>query len=285
MGLRELVRSVEKLEPLDAVADWVAPKVTAVLGRPALKDILSGVWVGHPLHPLLTDVTIGTWASAFLLDMVGGEDARDAAETLIGIGLISAVPTAASGLSDWSDTVGPERRLGLVHAMTNIAALKLYAASWTLRKVGRHRSGVALGSLGAALLTAGGYLGGHLAYARGIGVDHTVFDEPPQEWQIAAADEDVAEGVVTVGTAAGYGVLLYRFNGAVHAIADRCSHAGGPLHEGEVDDRLCVTCPWHSSTFRLSDGSIVRGPATAPQRAFDVRIRNGNVEVRARDAR
>jgi len=286
MGLRDLVRFVERFEPLDTIADWVAPKVVAVTGgRPIIKDVLSGVWVGHPLHPLLTDVTIGAWASVALLDIAGGDDAHQAAETLLGIGLVSALPTAASGLSDWSDTVGPERRIGLVHAAVNVGALLMYAGSLGLRKADHRTSGVAVSTLGAALLGAGGYLGGHLAFARGIGVDHTVFDEAPAGWVVAAADADIKEGVATAGDAGGYGLLLYRFSGSVHAIADRCTHAGGPLHEGVVDDKMCVTCPWHASTFRLSDGSIVHGPATAPQRAFDVRIRNGNVEVRARDPR
>ncbi len=132
------------------------------------------------------------------------------------------------------------------------------------------------------MLAASGYIGGHLVFGRGVGVDHTVFDEAPTDWTRVAREADVAPDSPILVRADGYGVLLHRHAGTIHAIAARCTHAGGPLNEGDVDDELCVTCPWHGSRFRLADGSVTRGPATAPQPVFDVQVVDGNVEVRLR---
>jgi nitrite reductase/ring-hydroxylating ferredoxin subunit len=135
---------------------------------------------------------------------------------------------------------------------------------------------------GLGALSAGGYIGGHLVFARGLGVDHNIFDEAPADWTRVARERDLQADTPVRVQAGGYGVLLYSHAGAVHAIAARCSHAGGPLEEGEVDGGLCVTCPWHGSRFRLADGAVVRGPATSPQPSFEVRTTEGNIEVRPR---
>ncbi|HZB97473.1 MAG TPA: Rieske 2Fe-2S domain-containing protein [Candidatus Sulfotelmatobacter sp.] len=284
MALRDVARFLGRFEFLDPVSDWLSARVYDVAGTGPVRDALSGRWLGHPLHPMLTDVPIGAWVAACVLDIVGGEEQADAADALIALGILSAAPTAAAGLSDWSDTVGEDRRIGLVHAAANTAALVFYSTSLVLRRAGARRSGVALSWLGGGAVTFGGYLGGHLSYSRGIGVDHNVFEEPPEGWVRVASEEQLEEGKPVLGEANGYGVLLYRREGVVHAIADRCSHAGGPLHEGSVDDDLCVTCPWHASMFRLADGQVARGPATAPQPVFDVRLREGAVEVALKPA-
>src|SRR5204862_5824540 len=136
-----------------------------------LKDFLSGSWLGHPLHPLLTDLPIGAWTSAMVLDLAGGRRGQPAADLLIAAGIAAAIPTAASGFSDWSDLGPRDQRVGIVHAATNLVGVACYTASLSARRKGRRPAAIALSFAGAATLTAGGYLGGHLAYRRGVGVD------------------------------------------------------------------------------------------------------------------
>ena len=280
MGLRDLLRGLEGLQALDPLGDWLGTRVASVTDRAAVKGVLSGTWLGHPVHPVLTDVPIGLFTGAALVDLLGGEEGAGAADLLTVMGLLAVVPTAATGLSDWADTVGPEKRLGLLHALANAGGAALFAGAVLSRRGGNRRVARLFTLAGLGALTAGGYIGGELVFTHGIGVDHTVFDELPGDWTRVAREGQIADDAPTLVSAAGYGVLLYRHDGVIHALADRCSHAGGPLHEGEVDEDLCVSCPWHGSRFRLSDGSVVRGPATAPQPAFEVRVSEGNVEVR-----
>lgn len=283
MGAHELVVSLGKVAPLDRVAKPLADAVSRVLPRGLVKDGLSGTWLGHPLHPLLTDIPIGSFTSATLLDLLGGPGAEPAADILVGVGVAASLPTAAAGMSDWADTYGPDQRIGVVHAASNVAGIALYAASLLARRRGHRGAGTSLGLLGMGVMTLGGYLGGHLSYARGIGVNNTFWQHPPEEWTPVLDDDDLADGAPRHVEANGATVLLYRSHGRILAIGSRCSHAGGPLHEGEIDAAAeCVTCPWHQSVFRLSDGKVVHGPATSPQPAFDVRVEGGKILVRSR---
>ena len=280
MAIRDLMRPVEGWEFLDPVADWLSPRVSTLFGSDALKSLLSGTALGHPLHPLLTDVPVGALTSATVVDLLGGD--AGTVDALTVVGLVSVAPTAVTGLSDWADTVGAERRLGLIHALANAGGSALYIAALLTRRSGSRGLARVFGLAGLGMLSAGGYIGGHLVFGRGVGVDHTVFEEPPTDWTRVAREDDVPAGTPTLVQASGYGVLLYRHAGAIDAIAARCTHAGGPLNEGEVDDEGCVTCPWHGSRFRLADGAVVRGPATAPQPALEVKVVDGNIQVRAR---
>jgi nitrite reductase/ring-hydroxylating ferredoxin subunit/uncharacterized membrane protein len=269
---------------MDRPAAAVSGAVATMTPPGPVKDLLSGTWLGHPLHPLLTDLPIGFWTSAWVLDLIGGKRSAPAARTLVGLGVLTALPTAVSGASDWADTTGGPKRIGVVHAAANSIALVCYGASYISRRRGRRARGVAWGFAGAAAATAGGYLGGHLVNRLGVGVDNTAFDEGPADWT-AAGSADIPDGQPAAATAGGVDVLVVREGLALRALADRCSHRGGPLHEGKlVRDRSCVECPWHASVFRLDDGGIERGPATAPQPTYDARRRDGNLEVRARPA-
>jgi nitrite reductase/ring-hydroxylating ferredoxin subunit len=274
MGLRELIHRIEGMDSLDDRADRLSGIVNGVVG-PA-KSLLSGTWLGHPLHPLLTDVPIGCWTGAVLLDLAGGDDVAAAVDPLVGLGVLAALPTAVSGLSDWADTCGGERRIGLVHAAANGAALGLF----TLSLVSSRGGARALRLLGLAAVGAGGYLGGHLSYARGLGVDHQAFIAKPGDWTGAIAAAALDEGVPVPARVGEAPVLLYRRGTQIYAVSDVCPHAGGPLHEGVVDADLCVTCPWHGSRFQLSDGRVVRGPATAPATVYEARVQRGRVQVR-----
>ena len=280
--VRELVDRLTDVEAVDKVAKPVASAVAGALSNnQVVKDALSGTWLGHPLHPMLTDLPIGSWTSAWVLDMVGGKRSRPAAQRLIALGILSSLPTAAAGLSDWSDTIGEDRRLGAVHAVANVAALSLYSWSWLARRKGRHAFGVVLGNLGAAAATGGGYLGGHLVYRKGVGADRNAWKHAGEDW-VDVADEGVllAAGKPLVVRVDDDDVLLIRTDGGLRAISNVCGHAGGPLDEGTFDDEGCVTCPWHGSVFQLTDGRVVHGPATGYQPCYDLRSAGGRVSVR-----
>ena len=275
MGLRELIGRLEGLEALDGVSDRLSRVVNAAVG-PA-KSLLSGTWLEHPLHPLLTDIPIGCWSGAVILDLFGGSGAADAVDPLVALGALASVPAAVSGLSDWADSYGPERRVGLIHAAANVTGLGLFAASL----VAGQRSARRLRLLGLAAVSAGGYLGGHLSFGRGVGVDHQAFLEKPSEWVDALEADRLEEATPMLAEAGGARVMLYRRGTQIYALSAVCPHAAGPLHEGAVDDELCVTCPWHGSRFRLSDGRAVHGPASAPAAVYQARVENGKVQVRS----
>ncbi len=271
---------IEQAKGLDAVAKPAASAVSKVVrSRRSLHNLLSGVPIGHPLHPILTDVTIGAFTMGTLVDLVGGRRSAPAADLLVTVGAASAVPTALTGANDWSDTTGGSSRVGLVHAAANSTALTLFLASFVGRRASRPRR-IALRLAGLGFLTLGGDLGGHLAYTRAAGVNHAAFERLPKDWTPVLADAELDEGVPRGVTVDGASLLLVRDRGQVRALAATCSHLGGPLDEGEVKDG-CVTCPWHGSTFRLADGEVVTGPATAAQPVLETRVQGGQIEVRA----
>jgi nitrite reductase/ring-hydroxylating ferredoxin subunit/uncharacterized membrane protein len=278
----------ERLESaglLDAPGKALGKAIRNAIPAGPVKDTLSGTWLGHALHPMLTDIPIGAWTSATLLDLLGGRDAEPAARRLIAIGLAAAPPTFVTGWNDWADTEPASdevRRAGLVHAACNGVATGLLAASYAARRRGDAGRGKLLSLAAVGLISGGGWLGGHLSYARGVGVDQTVFETPPQDWTATGVrDADLLEGRPRFAEVAGTPVMLLRQAGRLHALVDRCNHRGGPLHEGEVGDGT-VTCPLHGSCFRLEDGSVERGPATFPQRVLAARVRDGAVEIRDR---
>jgi nitrite reductase/ring-hydroxylating ferredoxin subunit/uncharacterized membrane protein len=281
--LHLLAEEVCEAAALDGPAEAVAGAVRGAIPRGPVKDLLSGTPLGHAIHPLLTDLPIGTWTAAALLDVLGGRDSRPAAERLVAIGVLAAAPTAATGLNDWADTTPASdsvRRIGAVHAVANVAALGLYAASCAARRGGRHGRGVALGLAGLGALTVGGHLGGHLSYSKAVGVDQTALEARPDEWTVVFDEGALPEGELRSARLHDSTVLLARVNGEVHALADRCAHRGGALHEGELVDG-CVECPLHGSRFRLADGSVERGPAAYPQPRYETRVRDGRIAVRA----
>lgn len=279
--LQRLVTRLERSEALDPVAKPLTTAVGRAVRPRLVRNLLSGTKLGHPLHPMLTDLPIGAWGTSALLDTLGGRDGEPAADLLVGAGILSAVPTAAAGLNDWSDTSGPDARIGLVHAGANVAALSLYVASLIARRSGHRGRGKALGLAGLGVLMAGGYLGGHLAFVQGVNVNHTAFQHQPADWTPVLAESELGEGQHRKVLAGGTPVLLARHTGRVLALANTCSHAGGPLDEGDFVDG-CVVCPWHGSTFRLTDGGVSRGPASTPQPRYETQIRGGQIEVRVK---
>ena len=279
----DLVERLAALDAIDAPASKLAKAIRDVTKPKAIKDALSGTWLGHPVHPLLVLVPMGTWTSAVLLDLFGGEDAERAADGLIGAGLLSALPTVATGYSDWADTEimsDPVRRVGAAHAALIATANVLFGASLLARARGSRGTGKLLGLAGFGSVGVAGYLGGHLTYAEGVGVNVATFEDYPEEWTQALADAALGEGEMRAVDIDGTSILVARSGGEVFALSNTCVHRGGPLDQGELADG-CVSCPWHDSIFRLDDGSVEKGPAAFPQPALEARVRDGSIEVRA----
>jgi nitrite reductase/ring-hydroxylating ferredoxin subunit/uncharacterized membrane protein len=280
-----------RLDPLSRRLTELADRVPV-----AVRDALHGVWLGHPVHPMLAQLPVGAWTSAALVDVVAlglppGErraGADRAAQALLGIGLAAAPVTAAAGLTDWSKLLPEQQRVGLVHASANTVALGLLTASFVLRRRGRP-AGRLLGLLGVAVASAGAGIGGHLSYRWAAGANHAQ-DVPhlaPSEWTEIGALEEFAQRSPVLRHVGDTPVVVVRRGSTVTVLADHCSHLSGPLHEGELVEaggEDCIVCPWHGSTFLLEDGSVRHGPATAPQPGFDVQVRNGVVRARVRPA-
>jgi len=251
-------------------------------GRTA-KDALHGVWLGHPLHPVLTDIPVGAWTMAQVFDALdatdGGTRYEDAARVCINAGLVGAVGAAVTGLVDWSDTRKKDRRAGLIHGLINITATGLFLTSSILRRRARTSNAVVFSAAGYAAVMAGAYLGGALVYKQRIGTDHAVQGPAPEGFTRTIRLAEIPDGdkrMVKVGDAQ---VVLVRQGDTVCALAERCAHLGGPLSEGEVRDGSII-CPWHQSQFALSDGHVVHGPSTYDQPCYAVRVAEGFVEVK-----
>jgi len=170
------VRLAQIAERADSL-DPAVTRVSAIVRRlpKPLRDVLHGVPLGHPAHPIAILVPAGAWISAAMLDVLPG--GRRAAQTLVAAGIVTATPAVATGLVDWSGLGREQQRVGAVHAIANTAALGLYTASWLARRRGSHVGGAVLGFVGLAVVSASGYLGGHLTYRQGAGV---TLDEPPR---------------------------------------------------------------------------------------------------------
>lgn len=292
MATEAPVEAIERQEWLQPVEEKLQRAVSSAYesAGPAgrkLKNFMHGVWLGHPLHPVLTDIPVGSWTLAFILDLMEAAHTRGAgrgADTAIKIGLAGAAGAAVTGLTDWNETHGSARRVGLIHGLLNVTSVTFYAASLLARRKNQRVRGRALAYLGFAVANASAYLGGHLVFAKQIGVNHAAGEQVPEHW-IAVLDEtELREGELRRVMADSVKVLLVRRNGEIHAVAEVCSHMGGPLAEGELEGDV-VQCPWHGSRFDLRDGSVVDGPATHRQPLFEARIRNGQIEVCGRPSR
>jgi len=293
-GLAEsAARGIERQEWMAPVEDALQRAVAAAFktggnaGR-AVKNFLHGTWLGHPLHPALTDVPLGAWTTALVFDTLDAGSrgwpwqtaARRRADDAILVGIVGAVGAALAGLTDWQHTNGTARRTGLAHAALNTVALGLYTGSLVVRRRGSRGAGRSLAVAGFGMVMASAWLGGRLVYRERVGVDHAQREEP-EGFLRALRESELREGQPVRAEIDGLRVVLVKRNGRVYAIGERCSHLGGPLAEGEVRDDSIV-CPWHGSRFALADGRVLDGPATMPQPCFETRLRDGFVEVRRR---
>lgn len=282
--LPELAERLEHARALDRMAGRLAEAVRNRVPAGPRADALHGVWLGQPVHPALTGLPVGLWTSATVLDFVPGSER--ASRVLIALGLAGAAPTAAAGLADWSRLHSEQQRVGVIHAASTAGSSALFAASLLARSAGQQANGRLLALGGLAALTAGTYLGRHMAFPLGAGASHAepVAHLTPLGWHDLCRIYELPEGRLVRRRLGYLGLVVLRQGSDVLVLAERCAHLGGPLHQGTLvngEQGPCVTCPWHGSTFRLTDGSVVHGPATARQPAFDSRIiEGGMVQVR-----
>ena len=248
-----------------------------------LELLHGGRWVGHPLHPALSDLPIGLWTGVTVLDALDRGPAPrrgfDAAGMLSAAGILAAGATAVTGLTDWTVSDDQDRRVGLFHGLLNTAAQGLQCASLGTRMAGHRDTARALGAASLTVTAAAGYLGGHLVFAKGVMVSRVAWSTGPRRWVRTLQEADLPDDSPTAVAAEGRQVMLYRHGGPLYAIDNICSHAGGLLSRCPVAD-LTATCPLHGSRFSLTAGSVVRGPANQPQPVLPTRIRNGWIEVR-----
>jgi nitrite reductase/ring-hydroxylating ferredoxin subunit/uncharacterized membrane protein len=283
MALTRLWARLEQASALDRIGEPLRRGWQALV-RDRVRDVLQGVPFGHPLHPAAVHIPVGAWLSAAVCDAIPG--AEGAATVLVGVGTASAVPAATAGLTDWSSLSRDQRRVGLVHAAGNTVALALYTGSLAARLARRHRLGRALAYAGLGVAGASAYVGGHLSYRQAAGVNHAapLLDRIPPGWHHVCEYAALTEGKPAVYRLGQVPVLVSRHDGGVTVMLEWCAHHAGPLGEGEVTrvaGEDCVVCPWHGSTFRLSDGAVVHGPAASDQPLLRSRVVGGQVEAAA----
>jgi nitrite reductase/ring-hydroxylating ferredoxin subunit/uncharacterized membrane protein len=285
-GPAAVAERIERAPALDRPVRALSDTVVRALPPGSRTDALHGVPFGQPAHPALVRLPLGCWSSAVLLDFFPSTER--AVVTLLSTGLLSSLPSAATGLADWSALHRHQQRVGLVHGACQLGASTLFGASVLARAFGRRREGKALSLGGLAVATAGAYLGGHLALRLGAGASHA---EPVAHlaglgWQDLCALRSLPDGRPARRQLGYLSLLALRQGDSVSVLSDHCTHLGGPLHQGRITgegEETCVTCPWHGSVFRLRDGEVVHGPATARQPSFESRVNeSGWVQVRVR---
>lgn len=285
-------RFIDSQKWLEPVADFLQKvvagtyKLLGPAGTP-LKTFNHGTWLGHPLHPVLTDVPLGVWTITVLFDIIylfnGSKVWFDAAELSIFVGVLAALYTAVVGFTDWNETIGRERRVGVAHGLLNSLVILIYIVSLLIRWTGGSPVvAIILAFIGYILLLTAAFLGGELVYSIGTGVNHHAWQHQPEKFTRVMLEGQLSDGILVRGLAGDTPVLLYKKGDRICAIGETCSHAGGPLAEGEVIGDV-VQCPWHQSHFDLCTGQVRQGPATMSQVRYDARIQGGKIEVKVSD--
>jgi nitrite reductase/ring-hydroxylating ferredoxin subunit/uncharacterized membrane protein len=288
MGETISQRIVEALPFLDRVAEGVQPKVQEAVeaGGTTARNVLDGVWFEVPLHPVLTDVPVGSWTAALFFDGVdaatGSKAVRNAADASLVMGILGAFGAAITGLSDWRYLSGGSRRMGVAHGLLNTVGLALSIVSLILRATGRRNAGRMAFLAGYSVSGMAAHLGGELSYHYGLRVDRNVFEGTgPDEFTPVLDETELPDSGLSRVEVEGVGVLLSRSSsGEVCAISATCNHFGGPLEQGDREDDT-VVCPLHNSRFDLCSGQVIDGPAVFPQSRYETRVREGKIEVKA----
>lgn len=252
-----------------------------------LKDWFNGTPIRHRLHPAIVAIPLGAWTTAMLLDalerLADDDERREgyaaSADAAVAFGILGVLPSAATGLADWVDTYDQQRRVGTAHALLNSTALTLYIGSWAARRAGQRGLGHVLSLAGYSIGGLAAGLGGEMVYGLGVNVTHLLYPRPPEDFVDVLAIDDLPADAPVVVDAGRVPVMLLRRGSEIYAVGNWCSHAGGPLNQGEIEGDT-VRCPWHGSKFCLANGAPLEGPASAPLRTFEVREQNGRILVR-----
>jgi nitrite reductase/ring-hydroxylating ferredoxin subunit/uncharacterized membrane protein len=268
---------------VDPLAARLQPLIRRAVSPSPVRNFLDGVWLGAPLHPALTDVPIGAWTTALVLDSASAL-ARDealgmAADRALAVGTVAAVPAVATGMNDLRDLLGQNRRIATVHALLNLAGLSLSTASLAYRRSGRRGLGRSLSGLGYLISATAAHLGGELSFGLGIRANRLLGQTVADAFVPVLDETELSGDELRRVELDGVPVLLARArSGELCAIADTCTHLGGPLSEGTRQGDT-VYCPWHGSRFDLHTGAVLRGPAVFPQASLEARVRNGKIEI------
>jgi nitrite reductase/ring-hydroxylating ferredoxin subunit len=276
---------------VERLSDGLQEVIKGVIGsnrKPPrrFRSFLNGTWFGHPLHPVITDIPITAWLLTAVFDIIWliahTTWAAYGGFVAVIVGLLGALGAIATGLTDWSDTYGAERHVGFNHLLFNTGATILYLVSFILRLIAGPGDGIAaaiLGFVGLACVLYAGYLGGEMVFTKGTGVNHTAWEGAGEDYEAVLPVEGVEEHKLYRVMASGVPVVLLRQGQRFCALSATCPHAGGPLDEGTLTGDV-VECPWHGSRFHMCDGRVLTGPATVNAPRYDVRVRNGQVEVK-----
>ena len=288
-AIKQVVRRAENQEWVHELTNVIEDNVVVgayeKLGRAQwpIRNILHGSFMGHPLHATVSDIPTGAWATAMVLDTAevafGKKGLGPGADAAIAFGLVGASAASVSGWADWKHTKGSTQRTGLLHGLINSAATGMYLTSFILRKAGARGAGQIVSTLGFGLTIAGSYLGGELVFDRMVAVNRAEPPAEPEEFTPIASADDFTENEPYRFEVNDVPVVVIKSHGQFYALSDICSHLGRPLSGGEVDNG-CITCPAHSSTFKLENGAVVTGPAAYPQPTFETRVNEGYLEIR-----
>lgn len=276
-----IVRFLDRQRWLDGAGDVLEQVASAALdhlgplSRP-VEDLLHGTPFGHPVHPAIIPIPIGAWTATLVLDAAGLEDGADLS---LDLGLVTALTAALAGIADWRYTDGTQRRVGVAHALSNVAGTTLFAISSFRRHSGRRSGASALSGLGYLCILGGGFLGGDLSYHLGLMVNRNAWVTGKGRWTPVLPLGELEENKPAHAEANGEDVVLVKRGPKVYALGQSCAHLGAPLSEGSIEGDVIV-CPWHGSRFQLEDGRVVRGPSAYNQPCYAARIRNSMVEVR-----
>lgn len=272
---------------LDPVAARAKDTADRLLPGGSLRGLLHGRPAGHPVHPAMAMVPVGTSVSAFVLDaaavlLPGGQALGAPARLLAAASVATVAPTAIAGWADYVDLHPDQQRTAIVHAAGNAVAATLWTASLFAGRRAR-----LLRTAGTLAAGAAGALGGHLAYRWAAGMNHAEhlvhLAGDGQEFADIGTLDDLAEGRPEQRWIGDAPLCVLRRGGSVMALTDTCTHLGAPLHDGEVKgtgSATTITCPWHASEFRFADGEVVDGPASAPQPVVETRVEAGRVLAR-----
>lgn len=283
LGFVNVLSRLERAESLDPLSDRITSIFNALVRPRWLRDVLHGVPVGHPVHPVAVMIPIGCWTSAAILDLVPGM--QPASRLLIAAGLAGVGASSLTGFTDWSELHEQHKRVGVIHAAANVVASGLYVASFLRRGQTGAGNGKVLALMGLAVVSASGFIGGHLSFRQAAGANHAeaVPHLFPVGWQRLAPLESLPLSEAISVEVSGQSLLAVRHaDDSVDVLSNICSHLSGPLADGvivRVGADACIQCPWHQSEFSLRTGAVVHGPATAPQPRFDTRVIDGVVEV------
>lgn len=280
-----------KSKSIGKISAFLDKLMQACLGAPAmrpLKIFLNGTWIGHPLHPMLTDIPIGAWTLTIILDLVallfGLPQLGLASSITAATGVAGALAAAIAGLADWMDVDPPEKAIGAFHATVNVSATILFLIFFFMRWGRDWQPGwstFVIALAGYLLVTIGGYLGGALVFYKGVMINRNAYRSGPGDFRPAAETHELAEGQMKRVLVEEQPVVLLRLNGTIHAFGAVCSHYGAPLNEGKVVQNT-IECPWHASRFALEDGRVVQGPACAGVPVYDCTIVNDQVQIKIR---